>query len=152
MTTLLSSCTREGIFIEEGELTASEIEYYDRTAEESELFDLVNEYRMSVNLSALIHENYTHFCATQHSLLMISKGNISHVDYNKRANKLSKRTGAILVGENVAKDYTSNQKALEAWIKSDGHRENIEGDFTHSAISIQKDTKGKPYYTQIFYK
>lgn len=147
-----TSCTKEGIYIEEDELDAAELAYYSRTAEEKELFDLVNEYRVSINLSKLVHEDNSYYHATQHSLLMVSKKDISHANFEKRASEISRRTGAVLVAENVAKDYLTNQEALEGWLKSEGHKKNIEGDFTHTAVSIQKDDNGNRYFTQIFYK
>ena len=150
--TFLTSCTKQGIFIEEDELDAAELEYYARTAEEKQLLDLVNEYRASINLPVLVHEDNSYYHATQHSLLMVSKAAISHINYDKRAAEISRRTGASFVAENVAKDYLSNEEALEGWLKSDGHKKNIEGDFTHTAVSIQKDANGKRYFTQIFFR
>lgn len=148
----LTSCTKPGIFIEEYELDAAELAYYVRTAEEDELFYLVNEYRASINLPAMVHEDNSYYHATQHSLLMISKADISHVNFDKRAAEISKKTGAVFVVENVAKGYSTSKKALEGWLKSDNHKKNIEGDYTHTAVSIQKDANGKRYFTQIFFR
>ena len=150
--TFLTSCTKEGIFIVEDELDAAELEYYARTAEEKQLLNLVNEYRASINLPAMVHEDNSYYHATQHSLLMISKAAISHINFDKRAAEISRRTGALFIVENVAKDYSTNEKALEAWLKSDTHKKSIEGDYTHTAISIQKDGNGKRYFTQIFFR
>lgn len=150
--TFLTSCTKEGIFIEEDELDAAELAYYARTAEEKQLFDLVNEYRVSINLPAMVHEDNSYYHATQHSLLMASKTAISHDNYDKRAAEISRRTGAIFVAENVAKDYPTNEKALEGWLNSSSHRATIEGDYTHTAVSIQKDATGNRYFTQIFFR
>lgn len=148
----LISCTKEGIFIEEDELTTVELAYYTRTAEENQLLDLINEYRASLSLPAMVYEDNSYYHATQHSLLMISKAAINHTDFDKRAAEISRRTGALFVAENLAKDYSTNEKALEAWLKSDGHKKNIEGDYTHSAVSIQKDANGKRYFMQIFFR
>jgi uncharacterized protein YkwD len=37
-------------------------------------------------------------------------------------------------------------------LESDGHKRNIEGDYTHSAISIKENEEGDLYFTQLFFK
>jgi len=57
------------------------------------------------------------------------------------------------VSENVAYNYQSNAGVLNAWLLSDGHKENIEGEYTHFGISIKTNpATGKKYYTNIFMK
>ena len=48
--------------------------------------------------------------------------------------------------------YTSAQAVVDGWLGSEGHKTNIEGDYTHSAISAVKTNDGVYYYTQIFIK
>jgi len=78
--------------------------------------------------------------------------NISHDNFNLRASKISSEADAKEVGENVAKDYISAQDVFDGWINSTAHKENIENDFTHTAISVKKDSNGNLYFTQIFFK
>ena len=54
---------------------------------------------------------------------------------------------------NIAYNYNSAQGAFDAWMNSPGHRENIEGDFTHFGLSIRENpVNGRKYYTNIFVK
>lgn len=120
------------------------------TGVENKLFDLVNEYRSSQGLNKLQFESVSYYFAKEHTKYMISKKQTSHAFFNKRAENISKRTGATMVSENVAKDYDTIYEAFEAWLESPGHRKNLEGDYTHSAIGIVKDSNGNLYFTQIF--
>jgi uncharacterized protein YkwD len=61
--------------------------------------------------------------------------------------------GAKRVSENIAYNYQTPESAMSAWLNSPGHKDNIEGDFTHLGISITVDeTTGKKYYTNMFIK
>ena len=52
----------------------------------------------------------------------------------------------------IAKDYPDATTALENWLESPNHRKTIEGEFTHTAVSVKKDSSGKFYFTQLFYR
>jgi uncharacterized protein YkwD len=56
-----------------------------------------------------------------------------------RSENIIKTLGAKTVGENIAYNYSS-QSAINAWLKSPGHKENIVGNFTHFGISIRENT------------
>ncbi|MFT6796091.1 MAG: hypothetical protein ACJART_001229 [Maribacter sp.] len=119
---------------------------------ESELFEIINNYRISLNLNVLKFEGASYYFAKKHSKYMILQGNTSHDNFAKRAEQISMNTGATYVAENVAKDYDTAVEAFEAWLESDGHRLNIEGDYTHSAISIKENEEGNLYFTHLFFK
>lgn len=119
---------------------------------EAELFDLINNYRLSIGLNTLEFENVTYYYAGLHTDYMIEKETLSHAKFAERAENISKRTGAEFVAENVASKYDSVEEALEAWLNSPGHRQNIEGDYTHSAISIKTNHNGDLYFTQLFFR
>ncbi|PIB39249.1 CAP domain-containing protein [Maribacter sp. 4G9] len=121
-----------------------------QTTQENELFDLVNEHRLSLGLNELQFEITSYQQASEHNDYMISKGQISHTNFNTRAENISAKTGATDVTENVAKDYDTAAEAFEAWLDSPNHRKNLEGDYTHSALSILPDEEGELYFTQIF--
>ncbi|CAN0591469.1 unnamed protein product [Ectocarpus sp. 12 AP-2014] len=119
---------------------------------EAELFEIINNYRESLNLDTLNFEGASYYFAKKHSKYMISQGTTSHDNFAKRAEQISMNTGATYVAENVAKDYDTVLEAFEAWLESDGHRLNIEGDYTHSAISIKENEQGDLYFTQLFFR
>ena len=45
---------------------------------------------------------------------------------------------------------SSDLNAVDGWIKSDGHRKNIESQFNLTGIAIAKNAKGEYYFTQLF--
>jgi uncharacterized protein YkwD len=142
------SCSKEELLEQDSGLNKS----LTATEQENKLFDLVNEHRLSLNLSPLTFDNLSYSFASEHSEYMISQGVTSHVKFNERAAEISAETGAEFVAENVANDYFTIEDAMKAWVESPGHKENIEGDYSHSAISVKKDPNGNLYFTQIFYR
>ena len=60
--------------------------------------------------------------------------------------------GAERVSENVAYGYSSAQGVVNAWMNSQGHRENLEGDYTDFDISAEQNNEGRWYFTNIFIK
>ncbi len=119
---------------------------------ESELFTLVNEHRLSIGLNALEFDSTTYYYAGEHTSYMISQGILSHSFFDERATKIANRTGAEFVAENVSRNYDTMTEILDGWIDSPNHKKNLEGNFNYSAISIQPDTDGKLYVTQMFYR
>lgn len=118
---------------------------------ESEILDLVNNYRVSKNLSKLQTLSIISNVANGHTDYMIKDGKVSHANFNDRAEKLITNANAKTVSENVAFGYSSAQAVVNGWISSDSHRKIIENpDFTHFGISTEADKEGKNYFTQIF--
>jgi uncharacterized protein YkwD len=83
---------------------------------------------------------------------MVSVDEVNHDNFFQRKNSLEQNASAIRVSENVAYAYSSAEAVVNAWINSDGHRANIEGDFTDFEISAEQNEEGKWYYTNIFIK
>jgi uncharacterized protein YkwD len=54
--------------------------------------------------------------------------------------------------ENVATGQHTAQSAVDTWLKSQGHRENIEGDYNQTGIGITKGKNGSLFFTEIFIK
>lgn len=83
---------------------------------------------------------------------MIARGTINHDNFSARASKISSIENAELVAENVAKDYANAAEAFQGWLDSSSHKKTMEGEFTHTAVSVKKDAHGKLYFTQIFFR
>ncbi|WP_396632988.1 CAP domain-containing protein [Maribacter sp. R86514] len=152
---ILSSCSRYENFAgyEETETSISELTLASskmHSKMEANLFELINNYRLSIGLNPFEFESITYYYAIRHTNYMISKGITSHDMFTKRASGIAKRTDAVFVAENVARNYDTIEEAFDAWLDSKGHRKNIEGDFNYSAISIVENSDGNYYYTQIF--
>jgi len=86
--------------------------------------------------------------ANEHNNYMISSGSLSHDNFSARAAKISSKESAEYVAENVAKDYETAEEAFQGWLKSTNHRSTMEGEFTHTAVSVKKTNTGKFYYTR----
>ncbi len=141
----LFSCTKD-------EDTPTEDENPNDALVSSQILQLTNEYRASKNLVSLKINDVADQLALDHTLYMISKKVISHDGLNDRGKALVEKVKAMGYGENVASFYPDAQSVVDAWIKSDDHRKNLEGNFTHIGISSVKDENGKYYYTQLFYQ
>ncbi|WP_348825099.1 CAP domain-containing protein [Flavobacterium aestuarii] len=126
---------------------------YDYSAIELETMTLINNYRLSKGLNALEKINHVSFKSKEHDEYMIANNVVNHDDFEARSNNIIKVFGAKNVSENIAYNYNSAKGAFDAWLSSAGHKENIEGDFTHFGISIRENpANGKKYYTNIFVK
>ena len=124
----------------------------DPVSIEEELLNLVNEHRVSIGESTLQNSPTSHKYAVEHNQYMISHNKLSHDNFEDRAAEIAAETNAVGVSENVARYYTSAEKTLEGWLDSSSHKEALEGDYTHTTLSVQLDKDGRPYYTQIFLK
>ncbi|MGO4919432.1 CAP domain-containing protein [Maribacter spongiicola] len=119
---------------------------------EQDLLDIVNKHRLSLNTNTLAFSDVAYKYANLHTDYMISKGNISHDNFSSRASNIDSEISVEIVAENVAKDYQSALEAFEGWYVSSSHKKTMEGDFTHTGISVKKDDQGNYYFTQLFYK
>jgi uncharacterized protein YkwD len=120
------------------------------TSLESEILDGVNKYRESIGMKALARVDEVTYQADDHTVYMTSNEVVNHDNFNVRYSNLVSEVGAKAVAENVAFGYGNADAVVKAWIASEGHRVNIEGDFTHFGISVDKDKNGKNYFTNIF--
>ena len=122
------------------------------SAIEAELFEMINTHRISIGLNEMAFESTTYYYAGLHTDYMIDKGITSHDKFEERAENISKRTGALFVAENVARNYDTVEDAFEAWLYSPEHRKNLEDNFDYSAISIKRNSNGDLYFTQVFFR
>lgn len=129
---------------------------YEYADLEQQTFAKVNTYRVSIGKPALAWSDVVLTQARQHSSNMAAKMvAFGHDGFNDRATTIGKTVPWSNAGENVA--MMSGQSdpattAVEAWLKSPGHKANIEGDYNRSAIGIAKAADGSLYFTQIFIK
>lgn len=119
---------------------------------EQELMGVVNDHRISLGYSALQYSPIAHEYANEHNDYMIAQGDLSHDNFSARASGIAGEVNAEYVAENVAKDYNTASEAFQGWLNSTSHKKTMEGEFTHSAVSVKKDTDGNFYFTQLFYR
>ncbi|RXP55793.1 CAP domain-containing protein [Lutibacter sp. HS1-25] len=144
----ITSCSSEedGIYFKQHVEVA--VEYSDI---ELEILDLVNDYRVSKGLGALDKMNIISDVAETHTNYMAKTGKVCHDNFSERHQKLVSNANAKIVGENVGYGFTTAEGVVNAWLKSDSHRELIEKPaYTHFGISTEKNIEGRNYFTQIF--
>ncbi len=147
---LLSACTSDPIS-ESDTLanleTSVEVENNIELAEE--VLDVLNDYRASLGLSALIWHADSEELAVGHSHYMVIQNQASHDNFYERA-AILQENGADFVSENVAYGYQDAASVLEGWLNSPTHKAAIEDDYTHTGIGIVETEQGIPFYTQLF--
>ncbi len=157
----LTSCTQEAYIVSESETEAlyESLEAHADVAGEDNLtdmetaiLDLVNEHRAVQGANALQFSSVAYAEANTHTDYMIATGKLSHDHFSKRAQNIATQVQVKLVAENVAKEYGSAAEVVTYWLGSPDHRKSIEGDFTHTAISVKADASGNLYFTQLFYR
>ncbi len=121
-------------------------------AVEQELLGVVNDHRTSLGYNALEYSAVAYEYANKHTDYMISKGSLSHDNFSSRASSISVQVDAEFVAENVAKDYNDAVQAFQGWLTSSSHKKTMEGEFTHTAVSVKKDANGNFYFTQLFFR
>jgi uncharacterized protein YkwD len=126
---------------------------YEYSPLELETMALINDYRVSIGLNTLEKINHVSYKSEEHDHYMIANNVVNHDDFVSRSENIIKVLGAKKVSENIAYNYSTAKGAFDAWLKSSGHRENIEGDFTHFGIAVRENpVNGRKYYTNIFVK
>jgi uncharacterized protein YkwD len=112
----------------------------------------INQYRASKKLSPLNVDRRISQQARIHSLNMASgKVKFSHDGFDGRAKAIAIPYQSV--AENVAYNMGFSdpvRNAVDGWIKSEGHRKNMEGQFNLTGIGIAKNAKGEYYFTQLF--
>ena len=143
------SCTKESSSITDFQ-GISEAE--NIIALESEVLSMVNTHRISIGQTSLEFNEVAYEYANQHNDYQISIGAINHDNFSSRASKISDQAKAVFVAENVARDFDTAEGVFQGWFDSTSHKNTMEGDFTHTAVSVKRNDEGKLYFTQIFFR
>lgn len=151
MVLTLASCSKDEAADEKEDLEL--ITNFDYSAEELDLANRINDYRVSVGLNTLEIVNHISYKSLEHNSYMIANNVVNHDYFDSRANNIIQVLGAVRVGENIAYNFSTPNSALHAWKNSPGHKANLDGDYTHFGISIKINPEnGKKYYTNMFMK
>ncbi|WP_324721312.1 CAP domain-containing protein [Salinimicrobium sp. HB62] len=146
----LTSCSKDAIDEMDSANLTTKPAPVNYTSIELDVLDLVNAYRAQQGLSELLFLDEGSIQAAGHNEHMIEGNEVCHHYFGDRYQALVKTVNAKAVSENVAFGYRTADAVVNAWIKSDGHRKNMEGDHTHFGISVKEGKDGKLYYTNIF--
>lgn len=124
------------------------------SALEQSVHQQINQYRQAHKLPPLTLDPRISEQARAHSQAMASgKVPFSHQGFEQRVAAINRVIPYRASSENVAfnQGYSNPvQQAVQGWIKSPGHRINIEGEYNLTGIGVVKNAKGEYYFTQIF--
>ncbi|WP_194766231.1 CAP domain-containing protein [Tamlana sp. I1] len=118
----------------------------------TQIFNEINAHRKSLDKKAFASSTLANTMADEHSAYMAAQGKLSYDDSIKRAGELIAQENAKSMTESVANKYSSAETLIEALLNDAAHRKNIEDDFTHIGIGVNKDANGVAYYSLIFFK
>jgi uncharacterized protein YkwD len=140
--------------ITEDSLVHAQRESTDLTALERQVHELVNSHRTAMGLAPLAYSEEIAASARQHSRDMaLGYVGLGHEGVDTRRISLSKTLSFSQFGENVGTnnyDYSAApETAVEEWLKSSGHRKNIEGKFNLTGVGIAR-AGSTFFFTQIF--
>lgn len=125
-------------------------------AMEELVIKLVNEERAKQNLPPQKFNQLLYPYAKQHSANMGANAvSFGHGGFKERADALFQTKKFRSVGENVAYTYLMKDPvavSMQGWMKSQGHRENILGNYDETAVGIVYTAEGKCFLTQLFAK
>lgn len=148
----LTSCSKDSIEeIETANLT-TKLAPVSYSSIELDVLELVNAYRAQQGLSELLYLDEGSVQAASHNDHMIDNDEVCHDFFGSRYQALVNSVNAKAVSENVAFGYRTADAVVNAWMESDGHRKNMEGEHTHFGISVKEGKDGQFYFTNIFVK
>lgn len=148
----MNSCSSNSSEDTDSSASTKQAMSYTYNSTEIEAMALINAYRVSIGLNELKEINHISYKSEEHDDYMIANNVVNHDDFASRSENIMRVLGAKSVSENIAYNYNSPKAALDAWLKSPSHKQNIEGNFTHFGLSIRVSADGKKYYTNIFAK
>jgi uncharacterized protein YkwD len=116
---------------------------------------LVNAHRVRRHLRSLVGDSVLARIARDHSREMaVRRVSFGHDGFDDRVKEAERRFDFSEIAENVAlNDYPRFRTvtvAVDGWLGSPHHRENIEGNFDRTGVGIARSGDGTYYYTQIF--
>lgn len=93
--------------------------------------------------------------ARKHAANMAAQEKLDHTLDEKTFADRAKTEGykAMALGENIAWNAQTPKEAVEVWMNSEGHRENIlNSEYTEIGVAVVKSKKGEAYWVQVFGK
>ncbi|PLX32778.1 MAG: CAP domain-containing protein [Ignavibacteria bacterium] len=123
---------------------------------ENRVHTLINQYRVEQGLAPLTMADVMTTQARIHSRNM-ADGDVpfSHDGFEDRVEVIKTQINIAGAAENVARNSGFSDPAqisVNGWIDSDGHRNNIEGDYDLTGIGVSQSSGGVYYLTQLFAK
>ena len=119
-----------------------------------QVHEQINQYRSSLDLEPLTLNKRISQQAEIHSQNMAQqKVEFSHQGFDARIQALENDLDYRSAAENVAYNQgygNPAEQVVAGWLKSEGHRQNIVGNYNLTGIGVAKNQQGEYYFTQIF--
>lgn len=138
------------LFVHTANATSSDL---SETAIQNAILQQINHYRLLHGLPKLTMDKRIVKEARLHSQNMAShKIAFGHQQFFARVKRLKSQIKPFGgAAENVAYNYKSASDVVNGWLKSPGHKANIDGRrYRLTGIGVVKDAQGKLYFTQLF--
>ena len=119
---------------------------------EDAILGLVNDHRKKKGLPALESNFVIETEARRHTMSMATHSvPFGHNGFSYRSKVITTKVpGTSATAENVAYGSKTAEEVVAGWLKSPGHKKNIEGKFRLTGIGVARDAKSVLYFTQIF--
>lgn len=120
---------------------------------EARVVDLVNAERAEEGCDPLRTDARLQRAAAAHSADMARSGHFSHTSPDGRSpwERVQAQGYSQPSGENIARGYDSPHEVVDAWMDSEGHRENIVNCKSQATgVGVYFGGDGGPYWTQVF--
>lgn len=121
---------------------------------EQAVHNQVNQYRAQRGLPPLSLDERISGQARTHSQNMASGAvPFSHNGFAQRVQAIGGMITYRAAAENVAYNQGYNDPATQAvqgWLRSTGHRQNIECNYNLTGVGVARNARGEYYFTQIF--
>jgi uncharacterized protein YkwD len=120
---------------------------------EQSVFQQINQYRRQKGLAPLSRNATINQQARQHSQNMANSRTLSHNGFSTRIQVIGRTIAYKSAAENVAYNAGFSNPAAQAvngWLKSSGHLQNIMGNYNLTGVGVAKNSRNEFYFTQIF--
>lgn len=108
-----------------------------------ELVALVNQHRQTIGCGPLALHAGTASVSQEHSEDMVTRNFFGHVNPDGESPFDRLREAGIsyrMAGENLASGYPTAQAAFDGWLRSSGHRANLENcSYTHQGLGLREN-------------
>lgn len=122
---------------------------------ERDVHERVNRERAQRGLPALRYDERLAAIARGHSVSIASgREPFSHGGFHSRADAADRALGIRAMSENLALNNDPAERtaaaAVDGWMESPGHRENLLGPYELTGVGVARTGNGTYYYTQLF--
>lgn len=120
---------------------------------EQSVFSQINQYRQAQGFSTLVWDDTIATYCRIHSMDMAA-GRVSfgHDGFDGRIDRIEQSITVSAAAENVASNNYPDPAsvAVDGWLNSPGHLDNIEGDYDLTGVGVAVSSNGNYFFTQIF--